>query len=249
MNRVPLFIAATASLASATVVSAQSTFTECVCQSDALCWNTICSVDPFCCNVHWDLLCEEAAISLGVLPTQTKVYQIQGTSTGAAWQWRVTADCGALTPPAATWGPVTASGVTSGATAGQLAVAFANSINSAPSAGFVTAIADPITATLTVTAVSVWVFQPLFDLGVFDSTLGTWCTATTLTTNPLGCTFNPIIFRIDGTVLGDLDGNGVIDGADLGILLTNWGQSGLGDVSGDGIVDGVDLGILLSSWS
>jgi hypothetical protein len=46
----------------------------------------------------------------------------------------------------------------------------------------------------------------------------------------------------------DLDGSGLVDGADLGILLANWGQAGLGDIDADGIVGGADLGILLAAW-
>ena len=48
---------------------------------------------------------------------------------------------------------------------------------------------------------------------------------------------------------GDLNGNGVVDGADLGALLTAWGtQGGSADVTGDGIVNGADLGVLLVKW-
>ena len=50
-------------------------------------------------------------------------------------------------------------------------------------------------------------------------------------------------------VLGDLDGNGFVNGADLGVLLGAWGTSGPGDLNGDGIVNGADLGILLGAWS
>ena len=46
----------------------------------------------------------------------------------------------------------------------------------------------------------------------------------------------------------DLDGNGVVNGADLATLLSNWGTSGTGDINGDGAVTGADLGILLSAW-
>jgi hypothetical protein len=46
----------------------------------------------------------------------------------------------------------------------------------------------------------------------------------------------------------DLDGDGTVGGADLGILLANWGQGGLGDLDGDGTVGGGDLGILLAAW-
>ena len=48
---------------------------------------------------------------------------------------------------------------------------------------------------------------------------------------------------------GDLNGSGVVDGADLGVLLTAWGtQGGSADITGDGIVDGADLGVLLVKW-
>lgn len=46
----------------------------------------------------------------------------------------------------------------------------------------------------------------------------------------------------------DLTGDGAVDGADLGLLLGNWGGVGTGDINGDGTVDGADLGVLLGSW-
>lgn len=46
----------------------------------------------------------------------------------------------------------------------------------------------------------------------------------------------------------DLDGNGIVDGADLGILLANWNSAGAGDLDGSGSVDGADLGTLLAAW-
>ncbi|MCA9284146.1 MAG: hypothetical protein KDA22_02955 [Phycisphaerales bacterium] len=48
--------------------------------------------------------------------------------------------------------------------------------------------------------------------------------------------------------IADLDGNGVVNGADLGLLLGNWGGAGLGDLNDSGSVDGADLGILLAAW-
>ena len=51
------------------------------------------------------------------------------------------------------------------------------------------------------------------------------------------------------TCQGDLDGNCIIDGADLSIILGEWGQtSGVADVNVDGIIDGVDLAIVLGNW-
>ena len=47
----------------------------------------------------------------------------------------------------------------------------------------------------------------------------------------------------------DLNNDDVVDGIDLGILLSSWGQSNsTADLNGDNLVDGNDLGILLSSW-
>jgi hypothetical protein len=48
--------------------------------------------------------------------------------------------------------------------------------------------------------------------------------------------------------VGDLNGDGVVNGADLGELLSNWGNAGAGDLNGDGSVGGADLGELLSAW-
>jgi hypothetical protein len=47
---------------------------------------------------------------------------------------------------------------------------------------------------------------------------------------------------------GDLNGDGVVNGADLGILLAAWGGRGPADLNGDGAVNGADLGIQLANW-
>jgi hypothetical protein len=53
-------------------------------------------------------------------------------------------------------------------------------------------------------------------------------------------------------VFGDLDGNGFVDSADLGLLLLNYGpcEDGCGgaDLDGSGEVDSADLGLLLLSF-
>ncbi len=58
-----------------------------------------------------------------------------------------------------------------------------------------------------------------------------------------------VVYEMPAGDPADLNDDGVVDGADLGILLTNWGRAGIGDINGDGIVDGADLGLLLQSWS
>jgi hypothetical protein len=47
----------------------------------------------------------------------------------------------------------------------------------------------------------------------------------------------------------DLNGDGLVNGADLAVLLTNWGGGKQGDLNGDGLIDAADLSILLSNWS
>ncbi len=49
---------------------------------------------------------------------------------------------------------------------------------------------------------------------------------------------------------GDINLDGVVDGADLGKLLADWGPGyGASDLNLDGKVDGSDLGLLLANWS
>jgi hypothetical protein len=53
-----------------------------------------------------------------------------------------------------------------------------------------------------------------------------------------------------GEFAGDLNGDCVVDGADLGLLLSAWGSSDeAADLNGDRTVDGADLGLLLGSWT
>jgi hypothetical protein len=57
----------------------------------------------------------------------------------------------------------------------------------------------------------------------------------------------------DEDIPGDLNGDGVVDGSDLLILLSEWGKCKdpddcPADLNGDGTVDGSDLLILLSNW-
>ena len=70
-----------------------------------------------------------------------------------------------------------------------------------------------------------------------------------------------ILLEPPDTIPADINGDGVVNGLDLGILLANWsippGSPGCGgapggcpaDLNGDGVVDGLDLGILLANWS
>jgi len=53
-----------------------------------------------------------------------------------------------------------------------------------------------------------------------------------------------------GGIPGDLNDDGVVNGADLAILAAAWGTADpIADLDGNGVVDGADLSILLSNWS
>ena len=53
---------------------------------------------------------------------------------------------------------------------------------------------------------------------------------------------------------GDIFANGVVNGADLGAMLSYWGPSTsdpfsvASDINGDGVINGGDLGALLANW-
>ena len=52
--------------------------------------------------------------------------------------------------------------------------------------------------------------------------------------------------------LGDLNDDGVVNGADLGLLIAGWGpclsEPCVGDLNDDGTVNGADLGLMIAAW-
>jgi hypothetical protein len=56
---------------------------------------------------------------------------------------------------------------------------------------------------------------------------------------------------LPGCCPGDLDYDAAVGGADIGLLLSNWGPCGsacLYDLNNDDKVNGGDLGLLLAGW-
>ena len=54
----------------------------------------------------------------------------------------------------------------------------------------------------------------------------------------------------DPGIPGDLNGDGIVNAADLNILLAAWGtDSAIADINEDGIVNAADLNILLANWT
>ncbi len=59
----------------------------------------------------------------------------------------------------------------------------------------------------------------------------------------------PALISIAPPVFGDLDGDRLVNGRDLAMLLGQWGGSGNADLSGNGVVGGDDLAYLLGAWT
>ena len=50
---------------------------------------------------------------------------------------------------------------------------------------------------------------------------------------------------------GDLFEDGIVNGIDLGVILSQWGPAApgtVGDINRDGAVNGADLGVIVASW-
>ncbi len=48
--------------------------------------------------------------------------------------------------------------------------------------------------------------------------------------------------------VADLNGDGIVNGSDIGLMLSEFGGPGSADFDGSGTVDGADLGVLLVAW-
>lgn len=57
------------------------------------------------------------------------------------------------------------------------------------------------------------------------------------------------VLDLDPACEGDLNNDGAVTGADIGLFLVAWGtDDAAADFDGDGVVDGADLGIILAAW-
>ena len=66
------------------------------------------------------------------------------------------------------------------------------------------------------------------------------------------CCFREVKFtvpaRTGSTTPGDVNADGVVDGTDLAMLLSNWGLPGTTDLNSDGTTDAQDLALMLANW-
>ena len=52
-----------------------------------------------------------------------------------------------------------------------------------------------------------------------------------------------------GPTHADINGDGIVDGADLGVFIASWATTAPeADIDFDGVVSGGDLGLLLVAW-
>jgi hypothetical protein len=87
---------------------------------------------------------------------------------------------------------------------------------------------------------------------VFEGLSGDECVVTLgqLTGNIGLCGIQVIKSEGGGSCNGDINDDGVINGADFGLMLAQWGPCPgcSGDMNGDGEVNGADVGLILSYW-
>jgi hypothetical protein len=58
-----------------------------------------------------------------------------------------------------------------------------------------------------------------------------------------------VVYAVPAPLLGDLNGDDIVDAADLAILLGAWGGAGAADLDASGAVDAADLALLLGAWT
>lgn len=60
--------------------------------------------------------------------------------------------------------------------------------------------------------------------------------------------YTSVVFSQSAPSPFDLNGDWLVGGADLGVVLAQWGGPGTADFNGDGIVGGADIGMMLAAW-
>ncbi|MFO0828614.1 MAG: hypothetical protein U0572_10765 [Phycisphaerales bacterium] len=227
--------------------------------TDAACETTVCLVDPACCETLWDMGCAEIAHQLcpacvvaphpandeceSSMPIGdgTTLFSTIGATTGAP---PLSTDCEETYAThfvgdvwfsyAATCTGTATFATCGGASFDTVIALYANDCD-----GALTLVACDDDAPECGTASSITArvecgARYLLRVGGFVAT-GTGAMTITCS-GSCGCP-------------GDLDGDGVTNAVDLGILLGGWGTSGATDLDGNGTTDAVDLGILLGCWS
>jgi len=229
--------------------------------SDAACCAATCAVDPYCCDKEWDAGCVTAAVqACGIAPPANDACTgatplVPGTP--------LIVETGAATPSGL---PFPAGCVTTGTVAGQDVWCSIGPLDRAATVLVSTCSSTTLFDTLLVAYRGGCAgLQPAgcSDTGLCppqskaELSIDVACDEVVLV-RVLGRQGNlgraSVLLSVPGAppcpgaCPADLDGNGSIDGADLGLLLGGWGIDATGDIDGNGTIDGADLGALLSGW-
>lgn len=205
--------------------------------SYAACCQTVCAADPFCCNTYWDNICANEALTMCTLCAPPAC----GNSPNNCCSTSSTPFCsdGNCCTLVCSFDPYCCTNNWDAQCSNE-ATQYCPNCGGTPVCGF--SFNACCTATTTnspacsnsaccqlVCSVDPYCCNNLWD-GICANEANYWCA----TCSP----YCP----------ADLNLDGLVNGADLGILLSNWGGPGLGDINGSGTVDGADLGSLLANW-
>ncbi len=214
--------------------------------NDQSCCNEVCFADPFCCDVEWDSICVNRATATCNITTIGPA--IVNPATGS--RYRLVG--------AGSWLQVAKVGIQQ---QGRLVTIETAAENEWIRQNFLTIAGQPTTAWIGATDQRV---EDSFGwIGGEPLTFTAWAPGepndsgagedfTVMLSNGL---WNDVPNEL--TAFGiieipcsaDLDGDGLISGPDLGILLGAWGSAvSVADVNGDATVDAADLAVLLGAW-
>jgi hypothetical protein len=228
--------------------------------SDSTCCTATCNIDPFCCSQSWDTDCARtAAVSCGApLPPNDTCASALPISVGQSIPFstiRATAGSPAL-PASCETGTGIAFGTDvwftyDGERSGAIVASTCGSITDMRIAVYEGTCAGPVlvacgsssivctpTSGARVQFQAVCGTQYLIRVGGENTAVAGSATLTLASQGPICPAFCP----------SDLNRDGSVGGADIGLLLGNWGWFGLGDLDVNGTVNGADLGILLGDW-
>lgn len=203
---------------------------------DPTCQDAVCSINPYCCEVQWDAFC--AGYTPFVCPElcafglpQFEPISCGMTVRGTAWSNNSFKDTDWYELTLTERTNITVTGVAqfplviglsdTGGTGGCLPGTGANQLNP-----YVLAYPCEETSFTTCVEPGTWYVYVAPQGGM------EWPCEDTLSCN-----------------CPDQNGDGSVNGADLGILLSAWGTNDpCADLDGGGVVDGADLGSLLAAW-
>lgn len=106
-----------------------------------------------------------------------------------------------------------------------------------------------------VTAEAIGLVEQEFEFVLEPGSYWVWCDTDAYGLSTSGSSTHRSVSEIDLLFdpgdPADINGDGRVDGADLGALVSAWGAcaSCPADLNGDDVVDGADLGLFISSWT